>query len=270
MPEPRDGAAAPLCVYFYGCPGAPAECSWFKSAARAASVRLVALDRTAIAPGAVGGAYFDALAAEVDRLAGVGPVRLLGFSLGAFVALQVALRLKAPIAGVDLVSPAGPLDTGDVLDSMAGGPLFRLAMRSPALFRLITWAQGIAVKLAPLAVVRALFAGARGAEADLAARPDFRSSLVALLAWSYGPGSAGYVRDILAYVRPWAAGLQGVSAPVHIWQGEADTWAPPALAEGLAARLTGTPVVTLLPGLGHYSTLFEAAPLVLRDDGLVG
>lgn len=265
MPEVHGAAAGPLCVYFYGCPGSPAECAWFDAAALAAGVRLVALDRTAIAPGAVGGAYFDALAAEVDRLASGAPVRLLGFSLGAFVALQVAMRLKAPIACADLVSPAGPLDGGEVLDSMAGGALFRLAMRSPGLFRLITWAQGLAVGLAPLAVVRGLFASARGAEADLAARPDFQASLVALLAWSYGPGRAGYLRDILAYVRPWAADLGRVSAPVRIWQGEADSWAPPALAASLTAALTAAPAVTLFPGLGHYSTLFEAAPLVLRD-----
>lgn len=265
MSESRGAAAGSLCVYFYGCPGGPAECAWFDAAARAAGVRLVALDRSAIAPGAVGGAYFDALAAEVDRLAAGAPVRLLGFSLGAFVALQVAIRLKAPIAGVDLVSPAGPLDSGEVLDSMAGGALFRLAMQSPTLFRLVTWAQGIAVGLAPLAVVRGLFARVRGAEAELAARPGFQASLITLLAWSYGPARAGYVRDILAYVQPWAADLARVSADVRIWQGEDDAWAPPALAASLAAALGGAPKVTLFPSLGHYSTLFEAAPPLLRE-----
>lgn len=265
MSEVHGAAAGPLCVYFYGCPGSPAECAWLDAAARDAGIRLVAPDRNAIAPGAVGGAYFDALATEVDRLAAGAPVRLLGFSLGAFVALQAAIRMQAPIARVDLVSPAGPLDGGDLLDSMAGGALFRLAMRSPALFRVVTGAQGIAVGLAPRAVVRGLFARARSAEADLAARSDFQAVLTALLAWSYGPARAGYVRDILAYVQPWAAGLDRVSAPVRIWQGEDDGWAPPALAARLAVALGGTAAVKLFPGLGHYSTLFEAAPVLLRD-----
>lgn len=265
MSQFRGAPAGPLCVYFHGCPGAPAECAWFDDAAREAGVRLVGIDRNAVAPGAVGGAYFDALAAEVDRLADGGPVRLMGFSLGAFVAVQVAIRLKTPIAGVDLVSPAGPLDAGNFLDSMAGGAVFWLAMRSPALFRAVTWAQGLAVGLAPTAVLRGLFASVRGAEAERAARPDFQAELAGFLAWSYGPARAGYVRDIAAYVRPWAADLQRVSAPVRIWQGEDDGWAPPAMAVSLAAGLRETPAVTLFPGLGHYSTLFEAAPIALRD-----
>lgn len=265
MSEFHGAAAGPLCVYFHGCPGGPGECAWLEAEARGAGVRLVALDRAAIAPRDAGAAYFSALAAEVDRLANGGPVRLLGFSLGAFVALQVAGRLKASIAQVDLVSPAGPIESDEMLRSMAGGAVFNLARRSPSLFRLVTAAQAIGMGLAPSAVVRALFAGARGAEADLAARPEFRALLAALLASSYGPGRAGYVRDVLAYVRPWASDLQRVSAPVRIWQGDADTWAPPALAAVLAARLPGTPAATLFPGLGHYSTLFEAAPMLLRD-----
>lgn len=262
-------AAGPLCVYFHGCPGAPAEAGWFEAVAREAGVRLVALDRSLLAPGAVGDAYFEALAAEVDGLADGAPVRLIGFSLGAFVALQTAQRLTSPLSRLDLVSPAGPLESAEVLDSMAGGPLFRLAMRSPALFRLTTWAQGLAVRMAPQAVVHGLFSGVRGAEADLAATPEFRASLIQGLARSYGPARAGYVRDILAYVRPWSDPLEGVVLPARIWQGEADGWAPPALAAALAARLAGAQM-ELFPGLGHYSTLFEAAPAILRDAGLAG
>jgi pimeloyl-ACP methyl ester carboxylesterase len=262
-------AEGPLCVYFHGCPGAPAEAAWFEAAARDAGVRLVALHRSLVAPGAAGGAYFEALAAEVDALSGGVAVRLIGFSLGGFVALQTALRLTSPVSRLDLVSPAGPLESREILDSMAGGPLFRLAMRSPRLFRLTTWAQGLAVRMAPQTVLRGLFAGVRGAEADLAARPEFRASLADLLARSYGPTRAGYVRDILAYVRPWSCDLQGVRAPTRIWQGEADGWAPPALAAALAARLAGAEV-TLFPGLGHYSTLFEAMPTILGDIGRAG
>lgn len=262
-------AAGPLCVYFHGCPGAPVEARWFDAAALQAGVRLVAVDRSLVAPGAVGDAYFDALAAEVDALAGDAPIRLIGFSLGAFVSLQVARRLRSSLAGLELISPAGPLEGGEVLDSMAGGPLFRLAMRSPGLFRLTTWAQGLAVRVAPQAVVRGLFAGLRGAEAELAAKPEFRASLVELLARSYGPARPGYLRDILAYVRPWSAELETAARTVRIWQGQADGWAPPALAAALAARMTGAQV-TLFPGLGHYSTLFAAMPIILDNLGRAG
>lgn len=262
-------AEGPLCVYFHGCPGAPAEAAWFEAAARDAGVRLVALHRSLVAPGAAGGAYFEALAAEVDALSGGAAVRLIGFSLGGFVALQTALRLTSSVSRLDLVSPAGPLESREILDSMAGGPLFRLAMRSPRLFRLTTWAQELAVRMVPQAVVHGLFAGVRGAEADLAARPEFRAWLIGLLTHSYGPARAGYVRDILAYVRPWTGDLQGVQVPARIWHGEADGWAPPALAAALAARLPGSQM-TRFAGLGHYSTLFEAMPMILGDIGGAG
>jgi hypothetical protein len=52
MTEPRGAAAGPLCVYFHGCPGGPAETGWFEAAARGAGVRLVALDRAVLAPAA--------------------------------------------------------------------------------------------------------------------------------------------------------------------------------------------------------------------------
>ena len=224
----------------------------------------MALDRGAVAPGAVGDAYFEALAAEVDALAGGAPVRLIGFSLGAFVALQTALRMGSSPSALELISPAGPLESGEILDSMAGGPLFRLAMRSPWLFRLTTMGQGLAVRLAPQAVMRGLFAGVSGAEAELAAKPGFRAVLTDMLDRSYGRMRAGYLRDILAYVRPWSGDLEGAALPTRIWQGEADGWAPPAMAVSLAARLGGAPV-TLFSGLGHYSTLFEAMPLILGE-----
>ncbi|MDZ4373305.1 MAG: GNAT family N-acetyltransferase [Phenylobacterium sp.] len=257
----------PLCVYFHGSPGSPAECARFSGAARAHGVRLVGLDRARIAPGLTGDAYFAALAAEVDALAAGGPVRLIGFSLGAFIALQVAGRLRAAVSGLDLVSPAGPLDADDLLDNMAGGPVFRLAMRWPWLFRMATRTQGAVVKVAPNAVLNALFAKSVGAEAVLARDPAFRAEIIGLLTRAYGPERNGYLRDLLAYVTPWASILRDAAAPIRIWQGSADTWTPPAMAAALAERLPATPPVTLMPGLGHYSTLFEAAPKILEDAG---
>ena len=64
-----------------------------------------------------------------------------------------------------------------------------------------------------------------------------------------------------AYVQPWAACLAEVRAPVQLWHGELDNWAPPGMPRNLLAALA-TSELHVLPGLSHYSCLLAAsAPL---------
>ena len=169
-------------------------------------------------------------------------------------------------ATVHLVSPAGPLEPGD-LEAMAGGPVFRLAQRTPGLFAAATALQGLLVRAAPGAVFQALFAGASGAEAALVADPRFRETVTGLMRRSYGPLRAGYVRDLRLYVRPWGEAFARLGAAPVVWQGSEDTWTPPAMARRIAALAPGSPRLTVLPGLAHYSTLFEAVPRILAEVG---
>lgn len=53
--------------------------------------------------------------------------------------------------------------------------------------------------------------------------------------------------------------------PVRIWQGGADTWSPPAMADCLADRLPAVVGVERLAGLSHYSCLFEAVPRIIAE-----
>ena len=71
-------------------------------------------------------------------------------------------------------------------------------------------------------------------------------------------GAKGYRRDMLGYVG-WQPGrLSGLTHPVTLWQGEADTWTPPAMAQALAASLPNLRGVRTFPDLSHYSTLQAA------------
>lgn len=258
----------PACVYFHGQPGGPEEGRWFAAQAEAAGVRLLPLDRAAMAPGAAGDGYFDALATEVQRLGGGGPVHLIGFSIGAFVAAETAARLPVPPASLNLVSAAAPLQPAD-LETMAGGPVFRIAQRRPALFAAATAMQGLLVRMAPGPVLRMLFADAGAAEAALASDPAFRRTVASLLQRSYGERRPGYLRDVALYVRWRGEGLGRLHASPTLWHGDADTWTPPDMA-GRAAGLCPDPAdvrIERLPGLGHYSTLFAAMPRILAGIG---
>lgn len=242
-------------AYFHGQPGAPLELGILLS--RPADV--FAPDRNRDRPELSAGAYYDHLAQEIRRLRPDGPLRLVGFSIGAFVACEVALRLDDRDLALDLISPAAPLGLGDFLPHMAGGPVFRLARDRPMAFRILTWAQGLVARGAPDLLLDQLFASASGEDAVLARSARFRHILTAAMNQSLGQGATGYRRDLHAYVRAAGDRFAGLSAPMTLWHGSADTWAPSGMSQALAAQRPTRRQVRLLPGQSHYSTLMAAA-----------
>ena len=238
-------------AYFHGAPGAPAELALFGPAPRG----LFAPDRFVERPELSFGRYLDLLASELDQRFPVGKIRLIGFSAGARVALEVAHRLGARIDRIDLIAPAAPLQSGDFMAKMQGRAVFRLARHAPGLLPAVTWLQGRLGAVAPDRLYRMVFANAAGEDALLAADPAFRSAITDVMRRCLGPAARGYAREIIDFVRPWDAILDRVTAPVRLWQGDQDNWTPPDMAEALRAALSGAEPVRLHGGLSHYSTL---------------
>lgn len=251
--------AAEQFVYFHGQPGSPDELP------PAAAAGLFAPDRAGDRPDLPLGPYLDHLTATVLERYPAGPIRLVGFSLGAFVAVEVALRITGREVSLDLVSPAAPLGCGDFLPDMAGGAVFGLAARRPGLFALLTRAQGWLAARAPGVLFRQIFAGAAGADAALARDPAFQAMIGRILVHGLSGGAKGYRREVLGYVAWTPDRLSGLTHPVTIWQGEADTWTPPAMARALARLLPEVRAVHDFPGLSHYSTLRAALPTILAE-----
>jgi pimeloyl-ACP methyl ester carboxylesterase len=266
-PRPGTGPIRPLAIYFHGAPGAPLECARLQTSADEAGVRLVALDRNLSDPSLSGEAYFRHLGEEVTALADGAPVHLIGFSLGAFVAIRTAEYAGAPIAGLHLISAAGPIDGSDVLERMAGRSVFRAARDNPGALRRMTKMQGWLAQFAPGLLQRLLFAGAAGADRALAADQAFRAEIRAILRLTFEAGADGYLRDLLAYVQPWREHLTRVAAPASVWHGGADTWAPPEMATALHEGIPTATRLTVVDGLSHYSCLVHAMPLILREIG---
>lgn len=237
-------------IYFHGLPGSAAELAGFgpQIAARVAGFHVAAR-----------GGDFVRLAAGVAARVPEGPLRLVGFSLGAAAALRVAPHLAERVERIDLVSPAAPLQLGDFLGGMAGAPVFRAALAGRVPFAALTLVQAQVARLAPERMAAALMAKARGEDRALATDPRFIAALGQSLRHSLIDSRAAYVSEIRAYVADWRADLARVHQPVCIWQGSEDDWTPPAMAEALAAALadglSGRPQVTMLPALSHFSTL---------------
>ena len=182
---------------------------------------------------------------------------MIGFSAGAFAALQVALRLGARVRHLHLISPAAPLQLGSFHADMAGGPVFRLAAERPVLFTLLVKVELLLARLAPRFLLGRLMATAQGGDAALARDPAFLSGMAGVLRAGLGRDAAGFAAEVLAYVQDWRGDLAMVQVPVTIWQGDEDNWTPPAMGQALHAALPGSRL-EWLPGCSHYSALQAA------------
>ena len=253
-------------VYFHGQPGSPRELDL--AAQRPDPANLFAPDRGVDHTALGFDTYMDHLTDEILAKFPSGPLRMVGFSMGAFIAMDVSSRLSARAlgrdVGLDLISPPAPLDTGHYLPHMAGGAVFNLAANAPWAFNIMTRLQGRLAVSAPHLLFVLLFSSAAGADRDLASDQAFKARLQDLLAGSLQNGARGYRREILAYVRAGADQLARVTAPVTLWQGSADNWTPPAMAEALAAHLPNLHAFRRFPGLSHYSTLTAALLEIFR------
>ncbi len=237
--------------YFHGCPGAASELTLFSGVA---PPPWTVADRTIAEEGSPE-EYLRQLSAQVGTVARERPVRLVGFSLGAFVALEVASRLPGLPVTLDLVSAAAPLQLGDFLPHMAGKPVFATAIRSPAAFDALTAVQGAVASIMPALLMRSVFADPRGDDAGLVADAQFRTGMRHVLWEGFGAGRSAYRRDVKAYVTDWSPVLDRIRHPVTLWHGTADNWTPPAMAHALAERLPQGAEVNWVPEGSHFSTL---------------
>lgn len=244
-------------IYFHGTPGAPVEAELIASAASKAGVRLLALDRARVAPEVAGEDYLSALAQVAADACDGRRATILGFSIGAALALRVASRMGEQAGPLLLFSTAGPLDLPGAFDGMGGGAqVFRAAQAGGRMFDFGVTCQSFLAARAPDMLRQMLFSGAEASDRAFAASPGGSLPLRRVLAQSLGREAASYRRDVLTYVQAWSYELGGVKAPVSMWHGAKDTWAPVAMAHAVAERCRANLSVV---STGHYTTLTECA-----------
>ena len=233
-------------VYFHGMPGGSAE--WRACAPAGAS---------AFAPDRNSPVSTSELSRAIAGEFAQGPVTLVGFSAGAPIALALARELGSRCAALHLVSPAGPLQLGDFLDQMAGGPLFRLAARRPGLFKAVVRLEALLARHAPDFLLGRLLATAQGGDVQLRGDTSFRRPMAQVLRNGIGRDPRGFIAEVIAYTGDWRGRLEGQPAPITIWQGTLDNWTPPAMAQRLTNALPQAQL-RLIEGASHYSTLKAA------------
>jgi len=249
-----------LVIYFHGAPGAPEECRVFNMEGKIHGLTFICFDRFSVSSSINGEAYYKLLADEILKKAAGKQVDFIGFSIGAFIALQTSRYMQNSVRSLHLVSAAAPLEAGEFLESMAGKQVFQLAKAFPVLFILLSYWQGFLALFFPKALFRLLFASAAGGDKVLAADREFQSNIIKVLRLCFIGRIRGYTRDIGAYVHPWEASLSGISANTYIWHSAEDNWSPPLMADYLKSAIPGCKSTTIFSGLSHYSCLYWAVP----------
>lgn len=250
----------PVALYLHGQPGSADELALFGAHVARNTSDWQVLNRRTDATDAA--AHFAVLANRARRIAGGRPIRLIGFSLGAWVALHLAALLGDELSAVDLIATAAQPQDGIFPAHMVGKPVFDLARHHPALFAALTRTQGWAAAIAPALVRRTLFAKAQGSDAALSAQPDFRAGFTAILRASLSDDALTYRREVIDFGSANRLNISAITAPITIWHGEADNWAPMELADQLASRLPTMAAFHRLPGLSHYGALRHVLTLI--------
>jgi len=226
------------CIYFHGLPGSVSELSFLKDL----GIDLPPVRHPAdwSRPGG------DLLSEDTS---------VIGFSMGGFAALRSAAATKKPIKCVYLISPAAPLELGHFLDDMAGAQVFKAAQTSNLRLQLLTSIQRGLNLVAPRLLLRQVFASSPPADRALLEDETFRESCSMGFQAAFVTDRPRYISTIRDYVQPWGQLLDQLDCPVFIYQGSADTWTPPAMAQALAQRLGDRCTMKTLDDLGHYSAL---------------
>jgi len=123
------------------------------------------------------------------------------------------------------------------------------------LFSLLTQLQTLAARHTSSWFYKALFATARGADRELVRQHHFNVTMEKVLSDCFNHDASAYHEEMLSYVSPWADILARTEQPVTLWHGEADNWAPAAMASALQVALPNVVRVHRFPGLSHFSTL---------------
>lgn len=261
--------------FFHGFPGCRIQAALVHGQALAAGVALVAFDRPGFGLSDPARApTVDSIASDVfDLSESLGHRRfaVLGVSCGGPHALATARLIPHRVTAVGLLAGIGPMDQPRLREGQL--PLLR------AMFRLARWQPWLISPL--LALDRIMFRSnperAVRALASMLTPPDrrlvegsaaVRAAFAASLAEAYRRGIAGAMQEAQRIARFSAAQIQGVKAPVHIFQSGQDRNVPPAMGRFMADRIA-TATYHDCPDEGHLSIVVnrfgECIQLLLRE-----
>ena len=257
----RDGR--PL-VWCHGGLSSSAEVVFLDDAARAAGVRVTALDRPGIGRsslwemGAVA-RWPGVVAACADHL-GIGRFAVAGWSAGGPYALACATTLAGRLDAVTLVASMCPVTEPErrkELGLRTDRVLLPLSIGHPAAAKAVLEPY----RWLPASLLWRATVSAAGEAERRALTPAVRAPVTAMLRQAVAHGVAGVVADYARVGSAWGFEPEDVELPVTLLQGSSDSMVPPAHAEVLRSSLRAS-ALKVLPGAGHFLPVTHAAQIV--------
>lgn len=209
-------------------------------ALRAAGFRVITMDNRGIPPSDDGAAGFtvDDLVADVAALIGhlgVRPCRVVGTSMGAYIAQELALAHPELLDAVVLMAACGRSSLVQRVLAAAEAELIERGTELPPGY---------------LAAVRALHNLGPATLAD----DDLTGDWLDLLAASETGGPGVRAQLLLSALPDRLTAYRAITVPCHVIAFEHDLVAPPAAGRELADAIPGA-TYRVVPGCGHFGYL---------------
>ncbi len=242
---------------FHGTPGSRTQLAFDEATVTTAGVRFICLDR----PG-YGFSTFQPRRRltewprDVEHLAdhlGISSFAVLGASGGGPHAAVCGALLGERVRGVSIVSGVGPLANPDVRASLGKGmqQVAKLATRRSPVLTALLRLQSEASRRWPAKAFDTSLRRLPASDIDILTRPAIRHVMEQSAVNASRTVSRAQAQDFELFASDWGFDLGSIAAPVHLWQGDADTVVPPLHADVLHRSIPQSTLRTV-PGGGHF------------------
>lgn len=258
-------------LYFHGTPSCRIEWGLFgdQRLAERLGLRVIAVDRPGLGlstfqPGRRIADWPVDVLALADKL-DLGKFAVLSYSGGGPYAAVCAALIPERLSAVGLVSSPGPFGTPGLTDGINAANLrfLYLSRDQPWLARMALRFMGATVRYSPDRFISQAMQALPKPDQVILQNEETQRSFLGLLAETGRTGPRGAQLDCALMVSPWGFPLQDITLPVHLWHGEKDRNAAPAMARYLAGAIArGT--LQVIPDEGHLSLFTNHIEEILR------
>ena len=194
--------------------------------------------------------YPDIVTQFADKL-GLDRFALTGLSGGGRFVASCAWKIPQRLTNAIIVSGPAPFDLPGVKEALSKDERqqYEMADKMPWLFRLFLWKFARDARKNPASIF-AMFANMADADKAMMTQPGVKRATEHMVIGAFEQGTRAAAYDWALVARPWGLSLKEIKMPVHIWQGEADTFIPVKHAQVLAEAIPNART-RFFPNEGH-------------------